>query len=265
MQGAKSGYDAGMALSFSRARAVWSDPQRKLRTLESFGETEEDGGRDLEVAARRVVDQDLRKHLLRHAEDEKRHAALFRKHASDLRAKTAQVARTADESEAYDLSRGRKGHEIDAHGFFRAGLIDEMGEVAYVAMLHVAEQRAAETFALHRRLTLDDPELTASFDEILRDEKYHVAYTQRFLEKWEAEGRAREVEVGLRDARASRLIGAWRRLGVRSGAGFSQVVLFIFYYTVLAPFGLFARAKKAAPAARELAPFDARRSLSRQG
>jgi len=253
-----------VVLSFSRARSVWSDPQRKLRTLESFGETEEDGGHDLEVAARRVVDAELCKHLLRHAGDERRHAALFRKHAAELRARTAQAARTADESDAYDLSRGRKGHEIDAHGFFRAGLIDELGEVAYVAMLHVAEQRAAETFALHRRLTLDDPELTASFDEILRDEKYHVAYTQRFLEKWEAEGRGAEVKRGLRDARASRLLGAWRRLGVRSGAGFSQVVLLVLYYSVLAPFGFLARSRSAPPAARELAPTDARSSLSRQ-
>jgi rubrerythrin len=253
-----------MVLSFSRARSVWSDPQRKLRTLESFGETEEDGGRDLEVAARRVVDPELKKHLLRHAEDEKRHSALFRKHAAELRAKTALTARAADESEAYDLSRGRKGHEIDAHGFFRAGLIDELGEVSYVAMLHVAEQRAAETFALHRGLTLDDPALTASFDEILRDEKYHVAYTQRFLEKWQAEGRAGEVARALKDARASRLIGAWKRLGIRSGAGFSQAVLFVLYWTLLLPFGLLARSKKAPLATRELTPGDARRSLTQQ-
>jgi rubrerythrin len=253
-----------MVLSFSRAKAVWSDPQRKLRTLESFGETEEDGGRDLEVAARRVVDAELKRHLLRHADDERRHAALFRKHAAELRAHTAQLARTADESEAYDLSRGRKGHEIDAHGFFRAGLIDELGEVAYVAMLHVAEQRAAETFQLHRGLTLDDPALTASFDEILRDEKYHVAYTQRFLEKWEAEGRGHEVKQGLRDARASRLIGAWKRLGVRSGAGFSQALLFVLYWTVLLPFGLLARAKKAPASAGEPRKQDAKKALTLQ-
>src|SRR5688572_2883061 len=39
------------ALARLRLRGVWREPARKLRTLESFAATEEDGGRDLEVAA----------------------------------------------------------------------------------------------------------------------------------------------------------------------------------------------------------------------
>jgi len=246
-------------------RGAWSDPARKLRTLESFAETEEDGGRDLEVAARRAADPDLRSHLLRHADDEKRHAAIFRKHAADLRARLALAARDAQESDrVYDLSRGRKGHEVDAHGFFRAGLCDELGEVAYVAMLNVAEQRAAWVFNVHHGLNAGDPELCASFEEILRDEKYHVAYTQRFLERWTAEGRGKEVEEGLSSAKASRFIGAWKRLGVRSAAGFAHVLLFVLYWTVLLPFGLVARASRSAPAGRQLANPDPARSLSSQ-
>src|SRR5207249_3459915 len=122
--------------------------------------------------------------------------------------------------------------EVDAHGFFRAGLCDELGPVAYVAMLHVAELRAARVFALHLRLNennKDDPALCASFEEILRDEKYHVAYTQRFLERWTKEGRGKEVDEGLSAARASRFVSAWKRLGVRSAAGFAHVLLFVLY------------------------------------
>jgi rubrerythrin len=257
----------GFALQLARwrHRGAWSDPARKLRTLESFAETEEDGGRDLEVAARRVGDPELRHHLLRHADDEKRHAALFRKHAAELRARLAQSARDAGESDsAYDLSRGRKGHEVDAHGFFRAGLCDELGEVAYVAMLHVAEERAAWIFAVHRGLNAADGELQATFEEILRDEKYHVAYTARFLERWTEQGRAHEVQKGLSSARTSRFLGAWKRLGLRSGAGFSQVLLFLCYWTLLAPFGVLARLGKPGPTARELPPEDAARSLRGQ-
>jgi rubrerythrin len=243
---------------------VWRDPLRKLRTLESFAETEEDGGRDLLSAAGKVLDPKLREHLLRHARDEERHAALFRRHAAELHARLALPARNALESDrAHDLARGR-GHEVDAHGFFRAGLCDELGEVAYVAMLHVAEQRAARIFGLHRDLVGDDPALRATFEEILVDEKYHVAYTQRFLEQWSRTGREHEVRRGSKSARTSRWIGAWKRLGVRSAAGFAHVLLFALYWTVLLPFGLLARVLPRAPALREIASDDPARSLSSQ-
>jgi rubrerythrin len=248
-----------------RHRYAWSDPARKLRTLESFAETEEDGGRDLETAARRASDPELRQHLQRHAADELRHAALFRRHAAELRSRSAHAARDAREADqAYDLSRGRRGHEVDAHGFFRAGLCDELGDVAYVAMLHVAERRAERLFEVHRRLNADDAALQAVFAEILRDEKYHVAYTQRFLERWRQAGRAQEVAEGLRCARASRLLGAWRRLGVRSAAGFAHALLFVLYWTLLLPFGLLARSARPGPAARVPSDEDPARSLSSQ-
>jgi len=247
-----------------RYRAVWADPARKLRTLESFAETEEDGGKDLEVAARRVADPDLRAHLERHALDERRHAELFRDRAAAVRAAASLETRDALESDrAYDLSRGRKD-EVDAHGFFKAGLIDELGEVSYLAMIHVAEQKAARIFAFHHDLVGDDPELEAVFASILKDEKYHVAYTQRFLERWEREGRGREVKEGLRAARSSRFLGAWRRVGLRSGARFSQALLFLLYWTVLAPFGLVARTRRSGQAVVEPAAAPAEESLRSQ-
>lgn len=224
----------------TKNRAVWRDPGRKLRTLESFAQTEEDGGRDLVVAARRVADPELRKHLERHAEDEVKHAALFRRRASDLRAERSDVGGGERSDKPYDLSRGR-GADVDAHGFLNAGLIDELGDVAYVAMLHVAEVRAAEVFEMHRSLAQDDAAMTVLFDEILKDEKYHCAYTQRFLEKWRAQGRGREVDEGLKRAKGSRFLGAWKRLGVRSGAGIAKVMLYAFYWTVLVPFSLLAK------------------------
>lgn len=229
-------------LATRRVRPVWDDPVRRYRTLLSFAETEEDGGKDLAAAARRISDPDLRKHILRHAEDERRHAALFRRRAAEFADAAAGGDAGAGASDrAYDLSRKRPGLEVDAHGFFNAGLCDELGEVAYVAMLHVAEQRAAEVFETHLAANADDPDTRAVFEEILRDEKYHVAYTGRFLEKWRAAGRAHEVKAGLRSARSSRLVDAWKRLGVRSGASFSRLVLRALYWTLLAPFGLAAR------------------------
>jgi rubrerythrin len=257
-----------MALSnpFSkrRDRAVWADPERKLRTLESFAATEEDGGHDLAAAARRVSDPDLRLHLERHADDEVRHANLFKTRALAVRAQHHLADPDTKESDRpYDLSRGRHGVTQNAHGFLNAGLYDELGEVEYIAMLHVAEQRAAEMFQQQLDAVGDDAETAAVFKSILKDEKYHVAYTARFLERWEAEGREREVKQALRAARSSRALAAWKRLGVRSAGGFGRVVLWLLYWPLLAPFAFLARRKDLQSGWCEPAPRE--RALQGQG
>ena len=224
-----------------RSRGIWNDPVRHYRTLVSFSETELDGGKDLKLAAQRVSDPELRMHLERHARDEERHASLFRVRASEVKAEAARGSLDAHESDrAWDLGRARAGRDVDAHGFLQVGLIGEMGDVAYVAMLHVAERRAAELFTVHHAGSATAPATQRVFDEILKDEKYHVAYTSKFLQKWRDQGRTKEVEDALSAARGSRLVGAWRRLGVRSASGFSRVVLFVLYWTLLLPFGALA-------------------------
>ena len=94
-----------------RNRSVWKDPQRKVLTLESFAETEADGGKDLVAAARKISEPDLREHVLRHAEDEERHARLFRGRAAELRAALALAPDAGRSDKAYDLSRGRRGEQ----------------------------------------------------------------------------------------------------------------------------------------------------------
>src|SRR2546430_12324037 len=59
-------------------RWVWSDAHRRGTKLLRFAETEADGGRDLSLAAELTPDPLLRRLYLRHAEDEMRHAELFR-------------------------------------------------------------------------------------------------------------------------------------------------------------------------------------------
>ncbi len=230
-------------------RGVWHDPTRTLRTLESFAATEEDGGKDLVAAARRTTDPDLRSHLERHAEDELRHAEMFRERAGALRAERVHRVETSAGERLdlpYDLARGRDGQ--DAHGFFTAGLYDELGEVSYVAMLHVAEERAAEMFAEHLALTEGhDPATAAVFQAILKDEKYHVAYTGTFLDRWRKEGRADEVNRALKSARSSRAGAAWKAMGVRSAGGFGRAVMWLTYWTLFAPFALLGGRRAFAP------------------
>jgi rubrerythrin len=223
----------------SRIEAHWREPVRALATLLSFANTEEDGGRDILAAAERTNSAELRAHLRRHAEDELRHAALFRAAAATLRARGVQAPEHTQHR--YDLRRAGRD-ELDPHGFLASHLYDERGEVAYVAFLHVAESRAAEHFGAHASATATlEPELARLFDEVLRDEKYHVAYTARCLEQWRRAGRAREVEAALRRARSSRAAIAWKQLGLRSAAGFGTGVLYVTYWALFTPFALLAR------------------------
>lgn len=236
-----------MRLPFSerrRCRAVWADPARKARTLESFSQTEANGGADIAAAAKRATNPDLRGHLQRHALDEVRHAEMFRSRAVALHAAGVGKGRGTGLAErASNLSTSPAEGGFDAHGFLPGSSIDEVGDVVYVARLHVAEKEAARLFALHRDLNRKDPETAAIFESILKDEKYHVSWTGTFLERWRREGRSREVKEALSEAKGSRLLGAWKRLGVRSGAGFGRVTMFIFYYTLAVPFALISRRK----------------------
>lgn len=250
-------------ISRRSARELWADRTRKIRTLESFSKTEEDGGLDLRVAARRVADPELVKALLLHADDEVRHAEMFRTRAAELRSTTGN-APEHETSRSHDLSRARGADRTDAHGFFTAGLCDELGEVAYVAMLHVAERRAAELFERHRAALHDDAETRAVFESILKDEKFHVSYTQKTLERWTSAGRGAEVKAGLRRARGSRFLGAWKRLGARAAMSFGRVALWLLYWTVFLPFSLFAARRKSVAEWRTPPPVDARHPLRSQ-
>lgn len=224
-------------------RALWRDPARAIRTLEGFARTEADGALDIATAEQRCAEPWLRVHLRRHAADERRHAELFEGRVRDLRALHPGLV-VADAEPRHDLALGRKSSEVDAHGFFVAGLIEELGEVAYVAMLHVAEQRAARLFRRLRDASVDDPTTQAIFDAILKDEQYHVAYTRKALDHWRAQGRDGEVSRALASARDQRLLGGWKRLGMRSAAGLGHGLLWIAYHSVIVPFGLVARAMR---------------------
>lgn len=233
---------AARTCSRLRQVRVWSDPYRKYRTLISFSETEEDAGKDLVRAGRRIDDPVLRSHVERHAADEMRHAKLFRARAAEVAGEhRLPVAGEDDSRRPFDLARARPGLELDSHGFYAAGLIDELGELEYVAMLHRVEQKAADLFEGFREANSADPATRAVFDEILRDERYHVAYTGRFLERWRAEGRGAEVDAALARIDAHRWLAAWKRIGARSAAGFSHAALHVLYWTAAAPFALAAR------------------------
>lgn len=239
-----------------RYRKLWSDAHRSLLTLESFAETEEDGGRDLVAASRRITDPVILGHMQRHADDELRHARLFRERASELAQDQGRHlgAKSAELGRAYDLSGKRAGGQVDAHGFYSAGILDELGEVPYIAMLHLAEKRAARIFTGHMTAarSAGDTRTSEVFAAILHDEHYHVAWTGKTLEGWCGQGRAAEVDRARRQVRRGRFMESWRSLGLRSAGKLAHLFLALAFWTILAPFGLLARsARPASPGWRE--------------
>ena len=248
-----------------RSRSLWQDPVRKIRTLESFAQTEIDGGENIAQAAKYVVDKKLKKHFLRHAAEEIRHGELFRQRAQELAERSPNlVAEEMEPDKMYDLVHARDNQNTDAHGFFSADRLEVVGEIPYVAMLHVAEKRAAAIFQIHSDLLRDDPETKAVFDAALRDEKYHVAYTGHYLRQCRERGRGREVRDALSAARGSRIVGSLKRLGVQSGAKFGVAVMYLTYFTVLVPFGLLGRCTKAKTGWTDATRFKGKESVTSQ-
>lgn len=230
-------------LSRRRAlRQVWADPERTILTLESFARTETDGAADIARAASRTVDPWLRDHLERHAEDERRHGDMFRELARTRRAARPRTP-AAGVAIPFDLTRGRPDGEdsVNAHGFLETDRYDDFQDVPFVAMLHVAEKKAASLFEVQHELTGHLPDVQAAFRTILKDEQYHVSYTRSALERFREQGRGREVSRALKAASEARLLGSWKRLGARATGNLGRLLLFVAYFTVCAPFALASR------------------------
>jgi rubrerythrin len=231
-------------------RLVWSDAARRARILLRFAEIEADGGQDLVRAAEATSDPLLRGLFLRHAADEKRHAALFRRRAADL------------------LAAGRPANAAPAPDWFAEGerglddlRVEQEADRDLLAFLHLSEKAAAKDFKTYAGVLERDPGTRAVFETIGRDEIHHMTYTLNQLQRLDPQ-RHRWV---IWRARLRRLWRAYLRLAGAIGGLFGAVVLSAEYFLVLPPFALLARrsARSEPPGWRPID--DARaRNLSRQ-
>src|SRR5262249_8392757 len=135
---------------------AWSSRHRKVQTLLSFARTEAGGAIDIAKAAECNDTPALRAHLLRHAADEARHAAMFRQRAREVQADAidlhppppplgGDLLPTTAASERGSLS-------LTDHGFLPSDSYATLGELRYVTMLYLAERDAKSDFRLHFRL-----------------------------------------------------------------------------------------------------------------
>ena len=207
-------------------RWIWGDFDRRVRKLLTFAEVETDGGRDILRAAELTPDPLLRRLYLEHAIDELRHGDLFRRRGAAL-----LQTRSTRAAGLFDGSPLPGGHGLEDLR------IDGEPDRRLLAFLHVAEKAAAGRFAIYREVVDDDPSTRAIFDEILRDEVFHMNYTYTQL----ARVSPRSYRWQVWRARASRL---WKRyLGVATAVAglIGATLLTIMYFILLPPFAWLAK------------------------
>jgi rubrerythrin len=215
-------------------RWVWGDFDRRVRKLIAFAQVEGEGGRDILRAAEVTPDPLLRRLYLEHAIDELRHADLFRERGAAL----LQVRSTRSKA-LFNTSPLPGGHGLDDLS------IEGEPDHRLLAFLHVAEKAAAGRFAIYRDVVDDDPSTRAIFEEILRDEVFHMNYTYRQLARVLPKSYRRQVWR----ARANRLWKRYVRLAAAVAGVIGAAILTIVYFVVLAPFAWLAkRAERREPA-----------------
>jgi len=152
-------------------RWIWSDADRLVQKLLSFGETETDGGRDILRAAEVTSDPLLRRLYLEHASDEFRHGLLFRQRAASVLRESPGCSRPTFQADW--LAPG--GHGLDDVQ------VDRESDHSMLAFLHLSEKAAASRFTIYRDVMQNDPSTRAIFEEILHDETFHMNYTFKQL------------------------------------------------------------------------------------
>jgi rubrerythrin len=204
-------------------RWVWADAQRRARKLLRFAETEADGGRHLSRAAELTRDASLRRLYLRHAEDEMRHAELFRRRGRELLASRGRVF------EANWLAPGERGLDDLEVG--------SESDESLLAFLHLSEKAAAGRFAVYRDVLGGDPQTRAMFARILEDEEFHMSYTRKQL----ARLAPRRQGLRLWTARAARLWRTYLRVATALAGVLGTLMLALQYFLLLPPFALLAK------------------------
>jgi len=206
---------------------IWNNQALRARNLLRFAETEADGGRDLVRAAELTADPLLRRLLVVHANDERRHAELFRRRGVTLFCSLPASARGAMRTDW--ITPGERGLD-DLK-------VDAESDASLLAFVHLSEKAAAQDFAAYRDLLGADPSTRAVFEEILKDETFHMNYTLAQLNRIAPKRRG----WLLWRARLGRLWNGYLRLASALAGLISGVMLTLVYFVLLAPFAWLAQ------------------------
>lgn len=209
---------------------AWRLPGGPQRLLTSFSQAERGSFYDMLAAAEQTERRELRRLYIEHALDESRHAGLFIGRVQEMGGSDRTQAVLADS--AYLADKGIVGEE---------SLFERLGELRFLAFVHVAEADAVEQFDTYLRLGLPDDETGTMLRGILKDEAFHVSYSRAALEPYIAQGLEGQVRSELRWVRLHRLWEGWKRFSHHIGAFVSSLWLGLLYLLVVGPFSLFER------------------------
>src|SRR5205823_1548824 len=157
---------------------------------------------------------------------ELRHADLFRQRGAALLQQRSTRSTTLFNANPLPGGHGLDGLSIEGEPDHRL-----------LAFLHVAEKAAAGRFAIYREIVDDDPSTRAIFEEVLRDEVFHMNYTYTQLTRIAPKHYRRRVWW----ARASRLWKRYLRVAASVAAVFGATILTMMYFVLLPPFAWLAR------------------------
>lgn len=205
------------AFAWLGGRWAFSSQRRAARLLHGFARTEAQSQLELRLAARACTDDSRRARYLRHALDETRHAQAFAEHAREL-------ARAA----------GAEGFARPSAGCER--LYERLGEVRFLAFVHVGEQRGRAEFETYARLSRQrGANATALlFEGLIADERQHEAYTAQLLTELAGVDGARGAVRWVRRWQAWR---EFRRRGRKLASALYGASMLLLYLA-LAPFAL---------------------------
>jgi hypothetical protein len=207
-------------------RWVWGDFDRRVRKLLAFAEVESDGGRDILRASEVTSDSLLRRLYLEHAIDELHHGDLFRQRGAALLRTRSRRLKTL-----FNGSPLPGGHGLDDLS------VQDEPDHRLLAFLHIAEKSAAGRFTIYRDLVDDDPQTKAIFEEILRDEVFHMNYTYTQLARVMPESYKKHVWR----ARMSRLWKRYLRVAAALASAIGATVLILMYFVLVPPFAWLAK------------------------
>lgn len=194
--------------------------RRAARLLQGFACTEEQSQLELRLAARACTDEQRKARYLRHALDETRHARAFAEHAGEL-------ARAAG---AHGFARPSAGCEA---------LYERLGELRFVAFVHLGEQRGRAEFETYAQLLRKRGSAATAqlFEGLIADERHHESYTAQLLTELGG------VDGARRAVRWVRRWQAWREFR-RRGRKLASVLYgasMLLVYVGLFPFALSTR------------------------
>jgi hypothetical protein len=145
---------------------------------------------DVSLLSELVADPEIKLELARHAADETRHACRLLERMTELGFRAFRVPVPLDRTEGFfDRTRARDVRQVHAH----RGVVGEAELMELVVAAYVAKkERLRMLDATHDALAAADP-TRALLQEIVTDERRHVAFLARWLGRFETRFSRRAV------------------------------------------------------------------------